>query len=83
MPKKVDSPVVKMKRNLRAKMRRGRGSHGATTVKGMLQGLKQRGRASVRKKVGVTPNNGAALNKVRNKITGLKNRMTLRGKRRR
>lgn len=81
MPKKRDSQIVKMKRNLRAKMRRGRGNMGATTISGMIQGMKQKAKSGL-KRVGVKMNTGAQINAVKNKTTGLKNRILNRGKRR-
>ena len=81
MPKKTDSPIVKMKRNLRAKMRRGRGNQGATTISGMLQGMKQKSKSGL-KRVGVKINTGKTINSVKNKTTGMKNRLTNRGKKR-
>lgn len=81
MPKRTDSSIVKMKRNLRAKMRRGRGSQGATTISGMMQGMKQKSKSGL-KKVGVKMNTGSQINAVRNKVTGQKNRLLNRGKRR-
>ena len=65
-----------MKRNLRAKMRRGRGIQGATTVSGMLQGLKQRAKPRMPKNT----NSGYELNSVKNKNTGKLNRLRLLGK---
>lgn len=44
-----DSQVVKMKRNLRAKIRRKRGSAGATTISGMIQGIRQKARSGLKK----------------------------------
>lgn len=79
MPKKVDSPIVKMKRNLRAKMRRGRGSAGATTISGMLQGMRQKSKSGL-KRIGTKVNTGQQINAVKNKLTGLKNRKTLKGR---
>lgn len=70
-----DSQIVKMKRNLRAKMRRGRGIRGATTVSGMLQGLKQRSKPRLK-----TPTTGLQINTVKNQNTGKLNRLRLRGK---
>lgn len=70
-----DSQIVKMKRNLRAKMRRGRGIRGATTVSGMLQGLKQRTKPRLK-----TPTTGLQLNTVKNQNTGQLNKLRLRGK---
>ena len=81
MPKKRDSQIVKMKRNLRAKMRRGRGTTGATTISGMLQGMKQKSKSGL-KRVGVKIGTGAQINAVKNKTTGLKNRLLNRGKKR-
>lgn len=62
-------------------MRRGRGSMGATTISGMIQGMKQKAKSGL-KKVGVRINKGAEINAVKNKTTGLKNRILNRGKRR-
>lgn len=81
MPKKRDSQIVKMKRNLRAKMRRGRGNSGATSISGMIQGMKQRSKSGL-KKVGVKIGKGSQINAVKNKTTGLKNRILNRGKKR-
>ena len=77
-----DSQIVKMKRNLRAKMRRGRGKQGATTVSGMIQGMKQKAKAglSKAKSVGVKIGRGSQMNIVKNKITGQKNKLLNRGK---
>lgn len=69
-----------MKRKLRAKIRRGRGGGGATTIQGMLQGMRQRSRSGLvkAKSVGAKIGKGSQINAVRNKVTGLGNQM--RGK---
>lgn len=56
-------------------MRRGRGIRGATTVSGMLQGLKQRSKPRLK-----TPTTGLQINTVKNQNTGKLNRLRLRGK---
>lgn len=71
-----DSQIVKMKRKLRAKIRRGRGKVGATTISGMMQGMKQRSKSGIvkAKSLGVKIGTGSQINAVRNKITGMRNR---------
>lgn len=77
-----DSQITKMKRNLRAKLRRNRGNQGATTISGMIQGIKQKAKSGLTKakSLGVKIGKGSELNKVRNKITGQRNRLQYRGK---
>ncbi len=81
MPKRRDSQIVKMKRNLRAKMRRRRGNSGATTISGMIQGIKQKSKAGV-KKANAKINTGSQINALKNKITGKRNRLLNLGKKR-
>ena len=61
---------------MRAKIRRGRGTAGATTISGMLQGMKQKSKSGLvkTKSIGVKIGTGSQMNNVRNKITGMKNR---------
>jgi hypothetical protein len=75
----MDSQIVKMKRKLRAKIRRGRGTVGATTISGMLQGMKQRAKSGLvkTKSLGVKMGSGSQINNVRNKVTGIQNRTRL------
>jgi hypothetical protein len=80
----MDSPITKMKRAMRSKLRRGRGQQGFTTISGMLQGMKQKARSGLvaAKNSDATIRKGAEINKIRNRITGLKNRISYKNRNR-